>query len=125
MGRKKAKDKTAGLVKAWAKAVSGEWGFDEVAPGAVLDTGFRLEADLTPEELAEIAEQFKAEEASLPVARDCPVCGSKATTGLDNHGLYRTHCADERCRFGDAYARETGRESIDMWNVIGPPSVVE
>jgi hypothetical protein len=67
----------------------------------------------------------EAEEAPLPVARDCPVCGSKAVTELDNHGLYRTHCADERCRFGDAYARETERESIEMWNVIGPPSVAE
>jgi hypothetical protein len=74
------------------------------------------------EEPGSQAPTVKVEEAPLPEARDCPVCGSKAKTGLDNHGLYRTHCADERCRFGDAYARETERESVEIWNVIGPPS---
>jgi hypothetical protein len=68
----------------------------------------------------------KKGDEELPEPRDCPVCGEKAKGPyLDIHGAYRTHCSNPQCTFGDAYARETERESIDMWNVIGPPSVAE
>jgi hypothetical protein len=88
-------------------------------PDQIDETGPEGSADEPGSE----APAVQVEEAPLPEARACPVCGSPPKTRLDVHELFRTHCSNSQCAFGDAYARPTERESIEIWNIIGPPSL--
>jgi len=128
MGRGKAKakgtaPKAPDKIKEWAKAESGEWGYVEIAPDATPDPGFRLEADLTAEELAEIAAQFKPKEGELPELKKCPACGGKAEVKLDIHSLWRCFC--QTCGFWDCGAHVTQLSAAESWNGAGGPNPVD
>ncbi len=132
MGRKKGSGKVVppvgkAKVKAWAKAVSGEWGYVEVSEGDILDAGFKFEKDLSAEELAEIAKQSAPDEtkkeAALPELKRCPVCGGEAHVFKDIHGMIR--CACKTCGFWDCVPWYTEIDAAESWNAAGGPNKVE